>query len=244
MIGIPIERARSADELLGIVAEEVTHGPTKVLAHGFDESRWEDRRVPTLTQMDELFGMPVILIRADGHLSLVNSALLAESGALELDGVDRDPDGRPTGVVRRDANRAVQRWFHEALNDHRRKPAAAALAAAPRGYLVGLPSGLSPEARGRLFDTVRSFRPRSSCTSPRTTSVGARPGPRDHHRRLLAGRLDRRAHRGDLEQYVDNDGTGVLYGTTTRWRSSSQRAPGRPADRRTRHRRCRDRAGD
>src|SRR6478672_8281647 len=33
MIGIPIERARSAEELLGIVAEEVTHGPAKVLAH-------------------------------------------------------------------------------------------------------------------------------------------------------------------------------------------------------------------
>src|SRR6476646_4506393 len=37
MIGIPSERARSAEELLGIVAEEVSHGPTKVLAHGFDE---------------------------------------------------------------------------------------------------------------------------------------------------------------------------------------------------------------
>jgi predicted amidohydrolase YtcJ len=118
MIGIPIERARSADELLGIVAEEVTHGPTKVLAHGFDESRWQDHGLPTLTQMDELFTMPVILIRADGHLSLANTAALEQAGALEMEGADRDPEGRVTGIVRRDANRAVQRWFHEALSDH------------------------------------------------------------------------------------------------------------------------------
>src|SRR5438105_2977332 len=40
-VGIPIERARSAGELLGLVAEELTHGPTRVLAHGFDETQWD-----------------------------------------------------------------------------------------------------------------------------------------------------------------------------------------------------------
>ena len=118
MIGIPIERARSADELLGLVAEEVSHGPAKVLAHGFDESTWEDARLPTLAQLDEYFGMPVVLIRADGHLSLANTAAIERAGALAVEGVDRDEEGNPTGVVRRDANGAVQRWFHEALTDH------------------------------------------------------------------------------------------------------------------------------
>jgi predicted amidohydrolase YtcJ len=118
MIGIPIERARSAEELLGIVAEEVSHGPTKVLAHGFDESTWEVRRFPTLNELDETFPMPVVLIRADGHLSLVNTAALRQAEALDVEGVERDQEGRPTGVVRREANGAVQRWFHQALTDH------------------------------------------------------------------------------------------------------------------------------
>jgi predicted amidohydrolase YtcJ len=118
MIGIPIERARSAEELLGIVAEEVSHGPTKVLAHGFDESTWEVQRFPTLNELDETFTMPVVLIRADGHLSLVNTATLQTAEALDTEGVERDPEGRPTGVVRGEANGAVQRWFHQALTDH------------------------------------------------------------------------------------------------------------------------------
>jgi len=118
MIGIPIERARSADELLGLVAEEVSHGPSKVLAHGFDESGWPDPSYPTLADLDSSFPIPVVLIRADGHLSLVNTPLLEQSGALELEGVERDERGRPTGVVRREANRAAQQWFHTALSDH------------------------------------------------------------------------------------------------------------------------------
>jgi predicted amidohydrolase YtcJ len=118
MIGIPIERARSAEELLGFVAEEVSHAPTKVLAHGFDESTWEVRRFPTLAELDETFVMPVVLIRADGHLSLVNTAALRQAEAFDVDGVERDDEGRPTGVVRREANGAVQRWFHQALTDH------------------------------------------------------------------------------------------------------------------------------
>src|SRR5919197_422362 len=47
MVGIPLERARSAGELLGFVAEELTHEPSKMLAHGFDESRWPSPVLPT-----------------------------------------------------------------------------------------------------------------------------------------------------------------------------------------------------
>src|SRR2546422_1395128 len=63
-IGIPLERARSQQELLGLVAEELTHGPTKVLAHGFDESRWDRPDLPVATELDELGDVPIILIRA------------------------------------------------------------------------------------------------------------------------------------------------------------------------------------
>jgi len=149
-IGIPIERARSAEELLGMVAEELTHDPTRVLAHGFDESDWESTALPTLAQLNEMSDLPVILVRADGHVSLANSAALHEADVLGEDGVDRDEQGRPTGVVRREANSHVQRWFHQSLNDHelREMQLQAAAMAASRGVTCVHEMAI-PEARGR-----------------------------------------------------------------------------------------------
>src|SRR2546427_6207893 len=134
-IGIPLERARSGQELLGLVAEELTHGPTKVLAHGFDESRWDRPDLPVATELDELGDVPIILIRADGHIALANTAALDRSGAAQEEGVDTDAEGRPTGTVRKAANRRLQRWFHQALSDHelRELQLQAAATAASRG---------------------------------------------------------------------------------------------------------------
>jgi predicted amidohydrolase YtcJ len=117
-IGIPIDRARSGHELLGLVAEELTHAPTKVLAHGFDETTWKYPRLPTLADLDDLADIPIILIRADGHIALANTAAIERSACAGQDGIDRDAEGRPTGVVRGLANRALQRWFHGELSDH------------------------------------------------------------------------------------------------------------------------------
>jgi predicted amidohydrolase YtcJ len=134
-IGIPIARARSAEQLLALAAEEVTHQPTKILAHGFDESRWDNPRLPTIAELDDLGDVPLILVRADGHLSLANTPALEQANALAVEGVERDQEGRPTGVVRRPANFDLQRWFHEALTDHevRELQLQAAALAASRG---------------------------------------------------------------------------------------------------------------
>jgi predicted amidohydrolase YtcJ len=149
-IGIPLEQARSGEELLGLTAEELTHGPSKVLAHGFDESKWNRPDLPTLAQLDELGDVPIILIRADGHIALANTAAMKESGCLDDDGVDRGPDGRPTGVVRRAANRSLQRWFHQALNDHeiRELQLQAASMATSRGVTCVHEMAI-PQSRGR-----------------------------------------------------------------------------------------------
>ncbi len=149
-IGIPIDRARSADELLGLLAEEITRGPSRVLAHGFDESMWAHPDLPGIDDLDAVADIPVILVRADGHISLVNSAALAESGAGEEEGVEQGPDGRPTGVVRRQANQRVQRWFHEALSDHelRELQLQAAAMAASRGVTCVHEMAI-PDSRGR-----------------------------------------------------------------------------------------------
>jgi predicted amidohydrolase YtcJ len=149
-IGIPIERARSGEEMLAWVAQELTRGPRRILAHGFDETRWDVPTLPTVDQLDDVADIPVILIRADGHVAVANSAALRASEALDLDGVDRGPDGRPSGVIRRQANRAVQRWFHQDLTDHELRELqlqASALAAA-RGVTC-LHEMAIPESHGR-----------------------------------------------------------------------------------------------
>ena len=117
-IGIPIERARSGQELVGMTATEIANGPQRILAHGFDETQWEDPTLPGMEDLDELGEVPVILVRADGHIALANTAAMKASGIEALDGVERDERGRPTGTVRRLAARAVQRWFHLELSDH------------------------------------------------------------------------------------------------------------------------------
>jgi predicted amidohydrolase YtcJ len=149
-IGIPIDRARSAGELLGLLAEEITRGPSRVLAHGFDETTWTAPALPGIDELDAVADVPAILVRADGHISLVNSAALAEAEAEEHEGVERGPDGRPTGVVRREANQRVQRWFHQALSDHelRELQLQAAAMAASRGVTC-VHEMATPESRGR-----------------------------------------------------------------------------------------------
>jgi predicted amidohydrolase YtcJ len=149
-VGIPLERARSRDELLGLVAEELTHGPSQVLAHGFDESRWDRPELPTLTQLDDLADIPLILIWADGHIALANTPAIERSGAIGEQGVERDPDGRPTGVVRREANSTLQRWFHQSLSDHdiRELQLQAASLGASRGITCVHEMAI-PQSRGR-----------------------------------------------------------------------------------------------
>ena len=112
-----IATARSAVGLLEEVrtAAAALEGP--VLVHGFDESTWEDPRLPDLGELDGLGERALAVVRSDGHVSLGNSAALEASGALREPGAERDGAGRPTGRVTLDANRALHRWFASHLAD-------------------------------------------------------------------------------------------------------------------------------
>ena len=149
-VGIPLERARSGDELLGLVAEELKHRPARILAHGFDETRWARPDLPTLAALDDLADIPLILVRADGHIALANSPAIERSGAIGEEGLERDPGGAPTGVVRGGANSMLQRWFHQSLSDHeiRELQLQAAAKGASRGITCVHEMAI-PRSRGR-----------------------------------------------------------------------------------------------
>jgi predicted amidohydrolase YtcJ len=115
--GLDLSSVRSRDDLVTAAREELIQRPGSLLGIGVDESRWSDRTYPPIHELDAISGEPVLLLRVDGYLSLVNTATLKASGVLDLEGVERDAMGAPSGVLRGEANARVQLWYFESLPD-------------------------------------------------------------------------------------------------------------------------------
>ena len=110
--------AASATDLLDVAKGVVAERDGPVYLHGWDESRWADRTLPTLEQLDAISDRPLGLARVDGHLVLVNGAAIAEPDLAEEPGVEPDAAGRPTGRLTGLAARAAKRWFATHLSEH------------------------------------------------------------------------------------------------------------------------------
>jgi predicted amidohydrolase YtcJ len=105
LTGLDLSKVRSKDELLDAVARRtrVLHGRV-VLGHGWDETSWAVRDVPTATELDRAsYGSVVYLSRVDVHSALASGPLMASvAGVAALDGYDAD------GWLRRDAHHSVR----------------------------------------------------------------------------------------------------------------------------------------
>ncbi len=113
-----VAEARSAGELLETLRTVVQGREGPVLVHGYDESKWDTRALPTLAELDAVTEHPLAVVRVDGHLTLANSHGLQQAGVEEAsEGVERGDDGAPTGAVTRDANVRLRRWFEQHLAD-------------------------------------------------------------------------------------------------------------------------------
>jgi predicted amidohydrolase YtcJ len=110
----------SRRELLAIAAARADDDTERVVSlQGYDESRWSDPTLPSLAELDAITSEPLVIRRTDGHVALVNSAALTFAEALDTPGVDRDTEGRPTGLVTREANRQVGLWVASSRTVHR-----------------------------------------------------------------------------------------------------------------------------
>lgn len=127
--------AGSATEVLEIVRRVAVDREGPILLHGFDESKWSDRTLPSLAELDAACDRPLAVVRVDGHAILANTAALKESGALDRPGAALDDAGQPTGRVTRDARAALRRWFsmHLAERDVEQLQLAAASLAVSHG---------------------------------------------------------------------------------------------------------------
>ena len=130
-----IANAGSAGELLAALRALAERREGPLLVHGWDESTWPDRAVPTLEELDGAADRPLAALRVDGHVALVNTAALKEGGILDREGVELDDAGQPTGRVAGEARAALRRWFamHLADRDVEELQLAAAGLAVSRG---------------------------------------------------------------------------------------------------------------
>jgi predicted amidohydrolase YtcJ len=115
------------------------HG-APVLGHGWDETRWPERRPPTRQEIDRAsYGGVVYLSRVDSHSAVVSSALLAAvPEARRLPGFDE------SGWLRQEAHHAVRRAARETLSAGQR----AAAQRATRGRAAELGIGCLHEMAG------------------------------------------------------------------------------------------------
>ena len=114
---VELHGARSLEEALGRVRARADRlpGDAWVIGRGWYNDEWGDARFPDRRSLDVAAdGRPVFLLRKDGHSAWVSSSAL-QFGAIDAatrdpEGgiIDRDPRGRPTGILRETAIEPVR----------------------------------------------------------------------------------------------------------------------------------------
>lgn len=102
-----LEGVGSIEQLQARVAEAAEANPNGVIAgRGWIETHWPEGRFPNRADLDAVVeDRPVVLIRADGHALVANTAALeaagitADSEAPSGGEILREPDGTPTGIL-------------------------------------------------------------------------------------------------------------------------------------------------
>lgn len=114
--GVDLTGASSLAQALTLVEAAVRAGRGRpVLAPGWDEERWPERRPPTAAELDRASAGGVVYApRVDGHSAVISSALAAVVGARELPGWLGD------GLVTREANNAAGEAFDAAVTPAQR----------------------------------------------------------------------------------------------------------------------------
>lgn len=116
--GLDLTATESLSDLLDTVRDRAN---TNVLlwGHGWDETRWPERRPPTRAELDAVAGgTPVYLSRIDVHSALASTALVdLAPGARDAPGWSAD------GALARDAHHHVRRAARESVTPAQREEA-------------------------------------------------------------------------------------------------------------------------
>lgn len=125
-VGLDLRGSASAADVLDAVRERARSDGVLVGANFEDPG---DGYI-TGADLDGVVGArPALLVRADMHSCIVSSALRRELELEEVEGVDRDAEGRPTGYLRERAAAEAFRWVEAHLAPRQRIDAIRAAAA-------------------------------------------------------------------------------------------------------------------
>lgn len=87
---VDLSGARCADDVLIAVAEAAGNGSGPIRGERFDDSLWEDSRLPSPEELDAAGGgRPVFLRRVCCHMALMSTSMMDLYGD-DTDGIDRD----------------------------------------------------------------------------------------------------------------------------------------------------------
>ena len=227
--------ATSREELLGIVRRVVEGRDGPVLVHGFDESRWVERRLPSIADLDAIGDRPVAIVRVDGHVTFANRAALSSSGAWSARAWNAAMTASRRAGSREEANAALRRWFssHLAERDVEELQLAAASLAVSHGVTTVHEMSM-PHERGLRDLEILRHRARlpldvltyvATMDIPQVMDLGLAGDRRRSPRRWVDRREDGRgvlALRGweRVGRPVLRRRTRVTSSTTRTWRAS------------------------
>jgi len=119
--GMDFRGERSAQEIMDAFAERARTGDGILYGGNFEDPL--DRPLTRRDMDAAVGGEPAMLSRADMHSCVVSSTLLENLPVDDVEGVDRDPDGAPTGYLREQAASEAWRWFDANLSTEKQKEA-------------------------------------------------------------------------------------------------------------------------
>lgn len=153
LLGIRMNDANSIEEVVERIRQRasISQPGELILASGLDTNRFAVERIPTRAELDAAApDNPVFINRVDSHSCAVNTQMMDRLQVpLELEGVEKGPDGTPSGFMRKQANSYVRNRLLEIIPDEMRTQAACV--AADAAIKVGITTVHALEG-GPLFN--------------------------------------------------------------------------------------------
>lgn len=128
--GLDLGDVTSGRELVEVVRRHAAdHRGRVIWGHGYDDHRFEDGLPDADELTDAAPDHAVYLTRADAHSCLVDRRTLSAAPLARTEGIERDENGEPTGLLRREAHHVVRRWAIGAMSEEELAEARRAAAA-------------------------------------------------------------------------------------------------------------------